>query len=85
MSLRDKIIEKMRAADAASGLRPSGRTPLYPEDYEAFADAALAALRPHDAVQDSKPLILYFPTDEDRDEFIKVVYAAKPDMRSVKV
>ena len=49
------------------------------------ADAALAALRPHEAVQDSKPLILYFPTDEDRDEFIKVVYAAKPDMTSVKV
>ena len=74
MSLRGAIIEKMRAVLG-----------LDPEEYGMLADAALAALRPHDAAQDFKPLILYFPTDEDRDEFIEVVYAAKPNMRSVKV
>jgi len=44
-----------------------------------------ARLCPHPDVQGTEPLILYFTTDADRDEFIAAVQKAKPSMRAVKV
>lgn len=49
----------------------------------------IAALRhvaePHAAVAGTKPLVVYFATDADRDEFIAAMAEAKPNMRSVKL
>ena len=69
----------MKAALKGSGTR------LLEYEYGALADAALAARRPHYAVNDVKPVIAYFAADEDRDEFIETVQLANPNMRAVKV
>ena len=45
----------------------------------------MGALRPHDAVQDAKPLILYFSCDDDRDEAMAALKEAMPTARAVKV
>ena len=81
MSLRDSIIEKMEETPTDAG----GVRRLWDMEYEALADAALAALRPHDAVAGAKPLILYFKTDADRDEMIAACREALPNARAVKV
>ena len=79
MSLRDAIIVEMQAAMKVSGIK------LQPYDCGVLADAALDALRPHDGVKDAKPVVLYFHTDEEREEFIEAVHEACPNLRSVKV
>lgn len=43
------------------------------------------ALYPRPEIKDCPPLILYFGTDQDRDEFIELVQQAKPGMRSHKI
>ncbi len=43
------------------------------------------ALFPRPEIKDCSPLILYFDTKEDRDEFIAAVAEAKPNMRSYKI
>ena len=42
-------------------------------------------LVPHEAVAGAEPLICYFKTAADREEFIAAVHEAKPNMRSVKL
>ena len=77
MSLREKMAAEMRqvigpvALDMESSLR--------------LADAALRALRPTDAVQDLDPVVLYFPDDASRAEFIDAMLEAKPNLRAVPV
>jgi hypothetical protein len=46
---------------------------------DAEALAAVPTLR------GAKALVLYFPTDADRDEFVALIHEAKPNMRSVKL
>ena len=82
MSLRDEIIEKMKAA---SSLSKKGAIYLSDREYGILADAALAALRPHDAVADSQPLILYFPTKEARAGAIKDILEVSPNLKAVEV
>lgn len=43
------------------------------------------ALFPRPEIKDCSPLILYFGTKEERDEFVALVGEAKPNMRSYKV
>ena len=43
------------------------------------------ARAPLDQLRGTKPLILYFGNDVDRDEFIALMAEAKPNMRSVKL
>ena len=71
MSLREKIETAMRATGIC-GARGS--------EYRVLADAAMRALRPHDAIADSAPVILYFPTKEHREDFIAAVHEAMPGM-----
>ncbi len=46
---------------------------------------SLIETRPIDAVADTLPLVLYFGNEDDREEFVQVVLAAKPGMRVFKV
>ena len=84
MSLREQIGKRM-----ASALEGARDAPASTEGIRRLAavctDAALAALRPVEAVEGAEPLILYFPTEEDREEFIAAVHAAKPGMVPVSV
>lgn len=55
-------------------------------------DAALERPRPDaealaavPSLRGAKALVLYFPTDADRDEFVALIHEAKPNMRSVKL
>ena len=48
-----------------------------------MADLMLDCLRPHDSVKDLEPVILYFQTREDRDEFIAAIMEAKPNLKAV--
>lgn len=43
------------------------------------------ALRPHDAVADAEPLVCYFKSAQDRDEFIQAMQEAMPGMSAVAV
>lgn len=43
------------------------------------------ALFPHPGVEGAAPLILYFSTKADRDEFVAIIHEAKPNMRSYKI
>ncbi len=52
---------------------------------QVMAEAVMKALRPHEDVTNTEPVICYFATEEDREEFIQAVMEAKPNMRSVKV
>lgn len=54
-------------------------------EIDRLADAAMSALRPHHAMDKAEPVICYFATEDDREEFIQAVMEAKPDMISVKV
>lgn len=76
MSLRDKIYDHLWATGICGARR---------SEYRVLADAAMRALRPHEAVADAEPLILYFPTKEDREGFIAAVQEAKPGMVPVRV
>lgn len=72
-ALRDVIADALRKRSIR------GRSP------EEIADIALDALRPHDAVKGMVPVIAYFGSEADRDEFIAAVQEVKPDMRAVKL
>lgn len=37
------------------------------------------------SLEETLPLVLYFGTEEDREEFVQLVMAAKPGMRAKKV
>lgn len=37
------------------------------------------------ALKDAKAVVLYFPTEADRDEFVAIVQEAKPGMRAVNL
>lgn len=63
---------------------------------QAAADRELAAMRavlatleeiaaPVEQLRGTKPLVLYFADDADRDEAIAAFRQAKPDMRTVKL
>ena len=45
----------------------------------------LLALSPLEELQAAKPLVLYFRTDQDRDEFVAVAQEVMPTARTVKV
>ena len=81
MSLRDKIIEKMEETpNDAAGVRR-----LFITEYEVLADAALAALRPHDAVKPtpSRLILVFLATIlKAVTEFIEAVpVEANPNMQ----
>jgi len=54
-------------------------------EIDRLADAAMTALRPHKDVSKTEPVICYFATEDDREEFIQAMMEIKPDMRSIKV
>ncbi len=55
------------------------------EDLNNVIDAVMDTLRPIDAVKDTEPVICYFATEDDREEFIQAIMEVKPNMRTVKV
>lgn len=81
--LREAI--KKRVIYALAGAKP----PLPSAELERVAwectDAALRALRPVEAVAEAEPVILYFPTPEDRAGFIAVCHEALPNAVAVEV
>lgn len=82
MSLRDEI-EKRIASVLAGG--PFMVAEEHARLSDQATDAALAALHPIEAVADAKPVIIYFPTEADREEFIEAIHAVKPGMVPVRV
>lgn len=82
MSLRDKIKQRVIYALAGGPRMPS-------EELERLAwectDAALRALRPDPVPENTEPVILYFPTAAEREEFIAAMVEAKPGMIPVRV
>ena len=76
--LRTRMIT---ALEKANERRPL----LARQDIEYFATAALEAIRPVEEVKLTEPVICYFTTEEDREEFIQAIQEVKPDMRLVKV
>ena len=75
-SLRDNMAVEIRAA--------AGNW-LDMESARVLADGALRALRPIGAVEDSKPVVIYFANEADREEFIQVFHDAKPTALTVAV
>ena len=68
----------------------AGKAPfMVPDQFnrvaDACADAAMAALRPVEAVGDLEPLILYFPTPEDRAMMVEACKEALPGAVAVGV
>lgn len=51
--------------------------------HEPRPDAEAIAAVPQ--LKDARALVLYFPTDADRDEFVSLIHEAKPGMRTVKL
>lgn len=49
------------------------------------AQLATAMVTPDDRLNGTKPLVLYFGSDEDRDELIAAVHEIKPDMIARKL
>ncbi|MBX9635198.1 MAG: hypothetical protein K2X44_09475 [Magnetospirillum sp.] len=79
MSLKDRLTHAIADPGAFVGMR--GERCLT----EWQIDAVMAAMKPHDAVANSEPLICYFATEQDRDEFIQAMQEAMPSMRAVPV
>ena len=48
-------------------------------------DILTARLVPAGELNYTEPVICYFPTEEDREDFIQAVMEAKPGMRSIKL
>lgn len=79
MSLRNRL--RHAIADPGAFVGHRGQRQLI--DWQ--SDAVMAAMRPHDAVSNSEPLICYFATAKDRDEFIQAMQEAMPSMKAVPV
>jgi len=75
MSLREKVRDAIWECGVSHA----------PEEVGRITNAVMAVLRPVDAVADAKPVIVYFETEADREEFIAAVLEVKPGMRSVRV
>lgn len=94
MSLEAIIAEALHGWDVKEYRKSNGarRFPLWgdlmPEErdiYFAKARAVTDALRPHDAVKDLSPVILYLGSEADRTELIAAFHEIKPDARAVPV
>ena len=78
--LKKQIMERMKRARINS----EGHVfPLLDSEYDQLAEAAIEAIRPHDAVKELEPVLCYFPNKADRDEFIEAVIEVKPNMKAV--
>lgn len=58
---------------------------LTDEAVESLTNTVMKVLRPIDQVKDTEPVVCYFATEDDREEFIQLMMEAKPNMRTVKV
>jgi hypothetical protein len=66
---------------------PRGREAVGETVIEALAGAGYTIVQvwPHEAVKGLKPLVVYFGSKEDREEFISAIHEAKPNVRTIKV
>lgn len=82
----DAELERLRRRAADS---PGGATvELLVEDVRALLEHQRPDAEALEAVPDLKrgrALVLYFPTDADRDGFVALIHEAKPGMRTVKL
>ena len=79
-SLRDRCREMLGTLNRNAMLRQG--SPV--DDLLAFVLAEIGRSA-DDRLAESLPLVLYFATDQDRDEFVAAVQEAKPGMTSRKL
>lgn len=98
-TIQDLDEMRVRVIKAAQGCHWSGPIPEYDPELalarairEADEAAGLTLVLgfnpstpPHQAVRDAVPLVLYFASRQDADEFVAVVQEAKPGMIGVPV
>lgn len=58
---------------------------ITPEQCRRYAEAAMSALYPVEAVEHLEPVILYFPDAAKREQFIEAIKEAKPSILTVRV
>lgn len=81
MSLRDRCKEFVGQQSRNAMLRQGDPV----EDLVAFVVSENGRAAAPDALDSALPLCLYFPTAEDREEFIAAVHEAKPNMIARRV
>lgn len=81
MTLRDRCKEMYQKMQRDAMMRQG--SPV--EDLMAFVMSENGRAAAADVLEDMKPVVLYFRSDQDREGFLAVVHEAKPNMMTKKM